>query len=215
MRFPRLSPASDRSVLVEFGATIDRAHHEAVVRLATRLLERADPRITNVHPAYASVLVDFDPRHASHAEIAAELEADVTRLGDVALPTPRTHEIPVRYDGADLHEVAKLHDLDVEEVVRLHSEPEYVVYFLGFSPGFPYLGGMSPRLATPRLATPRTCVPAGSVAIGGAQTGIYPLESPGGWRIVGRTETRLFRPEAVPPVLLQMGDRVRFVPVAT
>jgi inhibitor of KinA len=145
---------------------------------------------------------------------AAEAYAQAAAL---ELPAPRTMEIPVRYggaDGPDLEEVAALNHLSAEEVIAIHSGAEYLVHFLGFSPGFPYLGGMPESIAAPRLETPRRSVPAGSVAIGGRQTGIYPTASPGGWRIIGRTPLRLFQPEADPPVLLQMGDHVRFVPVA-
>jgi KipI family sensor histidine kinase inhibitor len=123
-------------------------------------------------------------------------------------------EIPVAYGGAngpDLDAVAELTGHTPDEVVAMHSGAEYLVYFLGFSPGFPYLGGLPESIAAPRLETPRRRVPAGSVAIGGQQTGVYPIASPGGWRIIGRTPLRLFDPGADPPVLLRMGDHVRFV----
>ena len=138
----------------------------------------------------------------------------LARLESVALPPARTVEVPVRYgsaDGPDLDEIARLHDIPAEEVVRIHSGADYLVYFLGFSPGFPYLGGMPAEIATPRLSTPRTHVPAGSVAIGGDHTGIYPVASPGGWRIIGRTPLEIFRADRVPVTLLQMGDHVRFL----
>ena len=134
-----------------------------------------------------------------------------------ALPPARRIGLPVCYDlefGLDLRDLAALHGMPVTEVVELHVAPEYVVHFLGFSPGFPYLGGLDARLATPRLATPRTQIPAGSVAIGGAQTGIYPMASPGGWRIMGRTPVSLFDARAWPPAKLRIGDRIRFEPVA-
>jgi KipI family sensor histidine kinase inhibitor len=129
----------------------------------------------------------------------------------------RSVEIPVIYggdQGPDLQNVAILAGLTTEEVIRLHSSAEYSVCFIGFLPGFPYLSGMDPRLAAPRLATPRPLVPAGSVGIAGGQTGIYPLDSPGGWRIIGRTTLTIFDPHREPPVLLKAGDRVRFIAVA-
>ena len=127
----------------------------------------------------------------------------------------RLVEIPVRYGGEfgpDLPDVARHTGLTPERVIEMHAAAEYLVYFLGFAPGFAYLGGLPPELATPRLSAPRKRVPAGSVAIGGNQTGVYPIESPGGWRIIGHTDAKLFDPSAAEPVLLRMGDRLRFVP---
>ena len=135
----------------------------------------------------------------------------------MAMPEPRRVEIPVCYGGEygpDLEYVAELNGRTVEEVIAIHSGADYLVYFLGFSPGFPYLGGMPESIAAPRMPAPRKRVPAGSVAIGGNQTGIYPMASPGGWRIIGRTPVRLFRADAEPAVLVEMGDHVKFVPVS-
>jgi len=208
----RVADASDRSLLVVFDDRISLAAHRDVLRLTPRL--RSVPGVTNVHPAYASILIDFDPlstRHAAIERAVADLFADalVARL-----PEPRLVEVPVVYggaDGPDLADVATLTGHTPDEVIALHSSAEYLVYFLGFSPGFPYLGGMPESIATPRLETPRRRVPDGSVAIGGRQTGVYPIASPGGWRIIGRTSLRLFDPQADPPALLRMGDHVRFV----
>jgi KipI family sensor histidine kinase inhibitor len=129
----------------------------------------------------------------------------------------RRVEIPVQYGGdhgPDLQAVAQAHGLTPEDVIRIHSQRDYLVYMMGFTPGFPYLGEMDPQLATPRLSTPRSRVPAGSVGIAGEQTGIYPVDSPGGWRIIGWTAQRLFDPDRQPPFLLAPGDVVRFVPAA-
>lgn len=208
----RTIDASDRSLLVVFDDRITLAAHRDVLRL-TPLLRRV-PGVTNVHPAYASILIDFDPlaiRHSGVERAAAELFAEAAAA---PVPEPRLVEIPVVYGGEygpDLEGVAALTGHTPDEVVAIHSGAEYLVYFLGFSPGFPYLGGMPESIAAPRLETPRRRVPAGSVAIGGRQTGVYPMASPGGWRIIGRTPLRLFDLAADPPVLLQMGDRVRFV----
>ncbi len=169
--------------------------------------------MTNVHPAYASILVDFDPRSTRHAEIERAAEDLFAVAREAPAPETRTVEIPVRYGGEfgpDLETVAQLTGHTPEEVIAIHSGAEYLVYFLGFSPGFPYLGGLAESIAAPRLETPRRRVPAGSVAIGGRQTGVYPMASPGGWRIIGRTAMRLFDAAADPPALLRMGDRVRF-----
>jgi KipI family sensor histidine kinase inhibitor len=218
--------ASDRSLLVSFGEEISLDLHRRTARLTRRLL--GAPGILNLHPAYASVLVEFDPRLRSHAGIEAlvraecELDAgggDARALAGEAARAgkERLVEIPVRYGGEfgpDLADVARHAGLPPERVVEMHASASYLVYFLGFSPGFPYLGGLPPELATPRLPAPRKLAPAGSVAIGGSQAGIYPLDSPGGWRIIGRTPLTLFDPHASVPALLAMGDRVRFVPIA-
>lgn len=201
-------PASDRSLLVRFGDEISPAIHRQVRDFVRAF--RA-PWVTNLHPAYATVLISFDPRRTTHAEMEAAAQA-------AAAATPETDarlvEIPVHYggeDGPDLDDVARINNLTPEEVIAIHASVEYLVYFLGFSPGFPYLGGMREEIAAPRLAVPRKHVRAGSVAIGGRQTGIYPLASPGGWRIIGRTDLELFRADRRPAALLEMGDRVRFV----
>jgi inhibitor of KinA len=172
--------------------------------------------VRNIHPAYCSVLVSFDPRKSSPSTVEDYLVSLIQRIESTSLPPQRSVEIPVCYGGErgpDLADVAAHNSCSPDDVVRIHSSGEYLVYFLGFSPGFPYMGGLSPKIATPRLATPRTRVPAGSVAIGGSQTGVYPVSSPGGWRIIGRTPLRLFRPNEQPPVLLQMGDIVHFTPI--
>ena len=209
-----IRPASDRAVLVRFGEEISVEAHRQVLRLMVAL-GGPESGILNLHPGYASVLIDFDPRRRTHSDIE-QLILERMKTAAAALPEGRTVEVPVEYGGdcgPDLEEVARYAGMTAERVVELHAWAEYLVYFLGFSPGFPYLGGMPPELATPRLAAPRKTVPAGSVAIGGAQTGIYPMASPGGWRIIGRTPLQLFDADARPPALLRMGDRVRFVPV--
>ena len=208
-----IRPASDRSFLVSFGQEISEKARRRVVSLSRRL--GGVRGILNLHPAYSSVLVDFDPRLRAHAELEA-LVRELAGAGCGADSIGRTVEIPVRYGGEygpDLEDVARHTGLPAGRVVELHASAEYLVYFLGFSPGFPYLGGLPAELATPRLAAPRKLVPGGSVAIGGAQTGIYPMDSPGGWRIIGRTPLRLFDAQASPPALLAMGDRVRFTPI--
>jgi KipI family sensor histidine kinase inhibitor len=211
-----IRPASDRSLLVSFGEGISLDLHRQVLQLL-RVFEAVPPGVLNLHPAFASVLIDFDPRRWSHAAVEGLVSERLATAEGARTPEARAVEIPVRYGGEfgpDLEDVAAHTGLAPAEVVRLHSSGCYLVYFLGFSPGFPYLGGMPPKLATPRLRAPRKRVPAGSIAIGGSQTGIYPAESPGGWRIIGRTSLRLFDPEAVPPALLRAGDSVRFVPQA-
>jgi KipI family sensor histidine kinase inhibitor len=206
-----IRPGSDRSLFISFGDEISLETHLAVAQL-TRCLEGVRG-ILNLHPAYTSVLVDFDPRLRSHAEVEALVRERVATHQHQAPPEPRHLEIPVRYGGEfgpDLADVARHTGLSEARVVELHTAAEYLVYFVGFSTCFPYLGGLPPELATPRLPAPRKHVPVGSVAIGGAQAGIYPLASPGGWRLIGRTSVKLFDPAVSPPPLLRMGDRVRF-----
>jgi KipI family sensor histidine kinase inhibitor len=186
-------------------------------RAIARELELHPPEgLVEFVPAFTSVLLEFDPRLAT----APDLKAVASRLGKVvrAKPTlPKLVEIPVIYDGPDLERVAQAHQLTVTEVIRLHSQTTYKVYLLGFSPGFPYLGDLDERLHTPRLPSPRTRVQAGSVAIGGEHTGIYPVDSPGGWNIIGHTPRKLFDPAAATgdkqseqAFLLKPGTCVRF-----
>ncbi len=210
----RIDRASDHSLLITAGDSISEATHRDVVRLFELLREL--PAVRNLHPAYASILISYDPLRRDAADLEREVRERAARIGEVPLPQPRTVEIPVRYGGEfgpDLGDVAAHCGLSPEEVIALHSGTDYLVYFLGFSPGFPYLGGMPQQIAAPRLGTPRRQVPAGSVAIGGSQTGVYPVASPGGWRIIGRTPLKLFDPAQDPPALLRMGDHVRFVPL--
>lgn len=213
---PILLPLGDRAVLIRLGDRIDEATHRRVRALCARLDAGDVPGMTEYVPGYASVAVHYDPARLpdpAHARIAAALAAALANLPEDALPPARTVEIPVRYGGdagPDLDELARGHGLSTSEVIHLHTSADYLVHLLGFAPGFPYLGGLPERLATPRRATPRACVPAGSVGIGGAQTGVYPIESPGGWHLIGRTPLRLFTPAAAEPTLLRPGDRVRF-----
>jgi KipI family sensor histidine kinase inhibitor len=199
----RLRPAGARGLLVEVEEleTVHRLH------AALRALEL--PWVVEVVPGYRAVLVVADPARAGALdELAAELAALELPPAEAVAGEPV--EVPVSYDGEDLPEVARLTGLDVEEVVRRHTAPEYTVAFLGFSPGFPYLVGLDPALEVPRRDTPRTSIPAGSVGLAGGQTGIYPTASPGGWQLIGHTEVSLFDPERDPPALLGPGTRLRF-----
>ena len=164
-------------------------------------------------PAYASLVVHFDLMRIDYQTVSGWIQAQLEGLEERGLPAARVVEIPVIYGGAhgpDLDFVARHNGLTPAEVVAIHSAGEYPVYMLGFTPGFPYLGGLDARIAAPRLETPRSRVPAGSVGIAGSQTGIYSLDSPGGWRLIGWTPLRLFDPAADPPALLNVGDVVKF-----
>jgi KipI family sensor histidine kinase inhibitor len=218
----RIEPLGDRALLVTLAddvAPIDAATSARVHAAAARL-RGAHEALTDVVPAYTSVAVHYDPArvHCRHEEpphdaLARWVAARLERLGDAGAAQGRLVEIPVRYggeQGPDLASLAEARELSIEEVVALHTAPEYVVHFVGFMPGFAYLGGLDPRLAMSRRQVPRTSVPAGSVGIGGAQTGVYPIASPGGWQLIGRTDLPLFDPSREPAALLAAGDRVRF-----
>ena len=208
-----LIPASDSSLLIVLGNAISPELHHRVIGLFQALLAKQDPRIRNLHPGYTSVLVDFDPLRMTHHELAAIVEQSAGPAGTKAEPESRVVSVPVCYDtefGPDLMDLASHAGISPEEAVRLHTSARYLVYFLGFSPGFAYMGGLPEKLHMPRLATPRGHVAAGTVGIAGSQTGIYPVDSAGGWRLIGRTPWRMFNPNADPPTRLQPGDAVRF-----
>jgi 5-oxoprolinase (ATP-hydrolysing) subunit B len=209
-----IRPASDRSLLVSFGDEISLDSHHQVDCL-TRCLEGVRG-ILNRHPAFTSVLVDFDPRVYAHEDVESLIRERFAAVPAREPVEARMVEIPVRFGGdcgPDLEDVARHTGLSPAAVIERYCAADYLVYFIGFSTCFPYLGGLPAELATPRLSAPRKHVPEGSVAIGGSQAGIYPLASPGGWRLIGRTSLRLFDPRATPPGMLRMSDRVRFVPL--
>ena len=213
----RFQYASDRSLLLYFDRKITLEAHHHVVKLLRLLKAEPTAGIRNLHPAYCSLLVDFDAFETDHVELQEALKTKLARLDEVQMPEPRLQEIPMCYGGSfgpDLEEVAKLHGMTPEQVVELHSSATYVVYFLGFVPGFAYLGGLPEALATPRLSSPRRTVPAGSLGIAGDQTGVYPFATPGGWRLIGRTPVRMFTPNGNEMSLLSIGDRVRFARIS-
>ena len=193
------------------------AGHEQVRKLLRMIELEPVAGVRNLHPAYSSLLVKFDPLKLRHEELQDILRGFLERMEKVKLPEPRRMEIPVCYGGEfgpDLNDVAELHRLTPQRVIDLHASFTYVVYFLGFVPGFAYLGELPPELATPRLPTPRRSVPAGSVGIAGRQTGVYPISTPGGWRLLGRTPVAMFRPGKAVMSLLAIGDRVQFAPIS-
>lgn len=211
--FPRVEPLGDMAAMVRLGDRIDRRTFQQVRALAERLGRERFPGFVEYVPAFASVAVYYDPRLALFSEVCAWINSILPTLAETTANPPRQIEIPACYGGEfgpDLEFVAEHARLRAEEVVQIHAGTEYLVYMIGFAPGFPYLGGMSPRLAAPRRSSPRLKIPAGSVGIAGTQTGVYPLETPGGWQLIGRTPLALFRPSDDPPTLLRAGDMVRF-----
>ena len=215
----RLLAEGEGGLLVELGDAVDPDVNARVHALARAVVQRIGAPVLEVVPSYASLLVVFDPLRLSRERLETRVAALARKVEGIrAVPPRRVIEVPVCYGGElgpDLEDVARAVALSPAEVIARHSAPVYRVYLLGFTPGFPYLGGMDPRLACPRLSSPRVRVPAGSVAIAGAQTGVYSVESPGGWRLLGRTPLRLFDPDpgARRPFLLAPGDGLRFVPV--
>jgi KipI family sensor histidine kinase inhibitor len=207
--------ASDQSLIIYLGEAIEAQTHRRVLKLLNLLEREPIEGVRNLHPAYCSMLIVFDPVRQDHENLERILRGYLERLDAIELPEPRTVEIPVRYggeQGPDLSDVAALHGMPAERVIELHSGASYLVYFLGFAPGFAYLGGLPPEIATPRLEVPRKRVPAGSVAIGGSHTGVYPFATPGGWRLIGQTPLRMFDAGRSEMSRLQMGDIVRFKP---
>jgi len=215
----RFQPSSDNSLLIYFEREnkISAESNEKVRRLLERLRSEPIAGVRNVHPAYGSLLVKFDALKWRHEDIEEQLLGCLRRLDQVQLPDPRSIEIPVCYGGEygpDLNDVAEIHGITPEQAIEVHSSADYLVYFLGFVPGFAYLGELPEILATPRLPTPRKKVAAGSVAIAGKQSAVYPFETPGGWRLLGRTPLAMFRADRDGLSLLSIGDRVRFKPIS-
>jgi len=209
----QVAPAGDRALLVTLGATIDPALLSEVLALDRALLNRMPSGLLGTVPAYASLLCHYDPE----ATDAARLEAAIRRLEgtlDAPVPSGAVTDIPTRYDGPDLADVALTTNLTPAGVIKAHADREYLVYCVGFAPGFTYCGTLPAQLAVPRLASPRLRVSAGSIGIAGQQTGIYAVESPGGWNLIGRTALRLFDPAADPPARFKPGDRLRFIPTS-
>jgi inhibitor of KinA len=216
MAEPRIRPLGDTALRLVLGEGIDPEVHRRV-RAACAALERARlPGVVEWVPGYCAITVHYLPHVVRYPELCGSVEAAIAAGENLPLPEGRVVTLPVLYGGEagpDLEFVAQHHRTSPDEVIALHSRPDYLVYMIGFAPGFPYLGGLAEELATPRLEKPRLRVPKGSVGIGGAQTGVYSVDSPGGWRLIGRTPVSLYDPAAERPALLQAGDRVRFRPV--
>jgi len=220
----RLWPLGDRALSIELA---DDASEETALRVravAEDFLARPVPGVLDVVPAVCTVTLHYEPlavesvaeASTPYAALAQQVSARIASLNPKTVPPPRTVEIPVCYGGAfgeDLDALAHAHGMSADDVTALHCAPLYRVQMLGFAPGFAYLSGLDRRLATPRRATPRKRVPGGSVAIGGELTGVYPLDLPGGWHVIGRSPVRFFDPDRNPPSRLGPGDRVRFVAI--
>lgn len=202
----------ERAVVLELDPPVSLASQQRIWGLSERL--KSHPDVVESIPGMNNLTVVLHNPQQTALDAIERLQS-WWEESEAVLPESRQVEIPVIYGGEagpDLEEVARHHQLTTRQVVELHASADYVVYFIGFQPGFPYLGGLDKRLHTPRRAEPRVVVPAGSVGIGGSQTGIYPLASPGGWQLIGRSNLQLFNPQHQPPTVLRPGDSIRFVP---
>ena len=214
--FPRYLPFGDTALVVEFGDTIDSKINQKVFALQNTITEAKIQGVDEMVPTYRSLLIRYNPLKKNYDRLISEVKNLANRSTEPNTKTARKIIIPVVYGGEygpDLSSVADWHGLTEEQVVKMHSEKEYRVYMIGFVAGFPYLGEVANEIATPRLETPRLKVLAGSVGIAEKQTGIYPCEAPGGWRIIGRTPLKLFDLKQEQPALLNPGDTVRFKPI--
>ncbi len=213
-----LRPAGDQALVVDLGGAISPETNRRVHNLALAIEKSGPAGVIDLVSAYNSLLVYYDPLVSTLQDMSGAVLEIESGLDEQPSEPPRTVHLPTLYGGEygpDLKSVADHAGLTEAETVEAHSGADYLVYMLGFSPGFPYLGGLSETIATPRLETPRTEIPAGSVGIAESQTGVYPVASPGGWRLVGRTPLKLFDAHHEPPSLLKAGDFVRFVPLST
>ena len=212
-----IRPMGDRALVAEFGASINEATNRQVHALAAWIGARRVPGIVELAPTYRSLLVCYDPAVISFARLKRRLERFHPDVVAATAARRRILKVPCCYGGAfgpSLAGMEEITGLSAQEIVRIHSAVDYRIYMLGFLPGFPYLGGLDKRIEAPRLPSPRKAIPAGSVGIGGNQTGVYPMESPGGWRLIGRTPLPFYDPAAARPVLCQAGEFIRFVPIS-
>ena len=216
MQTPRFLLSGDGALTVEFGDAISDEVNARVCALDRALARDPIAGVTETIPTFRSLLICYDSARLTAAALRAAVEARLASCAAAEARPRRVLDLPVCYGGAhgpDLPDVARLNGLSEDEVVALHAGRAYLIYMLGFLPGFAYLGGLDPRIHTPRLATPRTRIEPGAVGIGGSQTGVYPLASPGGWRLIGSTPVRPYDPARETPILYSAGDYIRFVPV--
>lgn len=210
---PRFLLAGDRGLLVEFGASIDPKINQKVRQIFLSLEKTPIDGVSEIIPTYRSILIFYNPSLSNPERLKQEIMDRENSFNTWEIPPPETIEIPVCYGGnfgPDLAFVAQHNNLTPEEVIQIHTSGTYLIYMLGFTPGFPFLGGLSEKLFTPRLENPRQLVPAGSVGIANNQTGIYPIDSPGGWQLIGKTPIKLYDPTAAPPILLKAGNFLKF-----
>ena len=208
--------AGDSAIVMEFGDTIEKEINAKIATVVKNLKKKNIDGILDVLPTYRSILINYDPVKISYSEMIDKLKELNDSKSSGKSDEVRLIEIPTLYGkkyGPDIEFVAKNAKLSLDEVIKIHSGTDYLVYMMGFMPGFTYLGGLDERIATPRLKSPRIKIEAGSVGIAANQTGMYPIESPGGWQLIGRTPLKLYDDTKEPPVFIQAGDYIRYVPI--
>lgn len=208
--------AGDQSLVLELGNSIDYEINQKIRGLTYSIEQNSIPGVIELIPSYRSILINFDATVISIPKLKIIASEHYSNLKNIALPEPKTIEIPTLYGGEygpDIEFVAKNAKLTIEEVINIHTKNIYPIYMIGFTPGFPYLKGLDEQLNTPRLKTPRTSISEGSVGIADNQTGIYPVKSPGGWQIIGRTPIKLFSPNNKNPFIFNIGDNIKFIPI--
>lgn len=213
----KILTAGDSSLLIEFGDEISPQINQKITATVQLMKEQHIEGVVDIIPAFCSLLINYDPRVVTFDELEARMKNLVKVDIKAEAGKKKIFEIPVCYGGEygpDIENIAQHAGLSVEEVIQIHSSRDYLIYMLGFLPGFTYLGGLDERIHTPRLANPRVKINAGSVGIGGSQTGIYPLDSPGGWQLMGMTPVKTYDPDREVPILVEAGDYIRFVPVS-
>ena len=210
----RYYPAGDSSLVVEFGQKIDEQINDRVHALARWIREQKIRGITETIPTFRSLLICYNPCQITYGRLVKKLQKWKGSKTQDAASEKVIHRIPVCYDGPDLADMEQLTGLTREEIIAIHSGTDYKIHMMGFLPGFVYLGGLDPRICAPRLDTPRTRIEPGSVGIGGSQTGVYPVASPGGWRILGFTPVKFYDPDRAEPMLCKAGEYIRFVPIS-
>ena len=214
MRSIRFYPAGDCALVAEFGQIIDETVNDQVHGMARWLQAQRIPGVQEVLPTFRSLMVYYDPIRISYGKLVKRLERCPEMADAAAHSEKKILEVPCCYDGPDLDSMEKLTGLSRETIIQIHSGVDYKIYMMGFLPGFVYLGGLDPRICAPRLETPRTRIEPGSVGIGGSQTGVYPVASPGGWRILGCTPLKFYDPTRPEPILCKAGEYIRFVPIS-
>ena len=210
----RFLPAGDSALVAEFGREVDEAVNQRVHDMARWLEMCRIPGVTEVLPTFRSLMVFYDPTKLSYAALVRKLGQYRTAAETGMAMEKKVLQVPCCYDGPDLDGMTALTGLSREEIIAIHSGVDYKIYMMGFLPGFVYLGGLDKRICLPRVETPRTRIEPGSVGIGGSQTGVYPVASPGGWRILGRTYLKFYDPNRTEPILCRAGQYIRFVPIS-
>ncbi len=221
----QLHPLADNGIIIDLGTGIQETTMQKIQTITACLDERSYPWMIEYVPAFTTITIYYDPLTAianqpgtlPYDVVLNQINTLLIKLSNSPLVQPSVISIPVCYGGdlgPDLPFVALYNGLSTQEVIEIHSKAEYLVYMIGFAPGFPYIGGMSEKINVPRKNTPRLKIPSGSVGIAGSQTGIYPIETPGGWQLIGRTPLNLFTPSKKSPSLLQAGDKIKFTPIS-